>query len=237
MTMAMTKALESGTRGVICASTGNTSASAAAYAARAGIPCTVIIPDGKIAGLRTNPSVKRVEVDEVRRPISAVRSMPSGADKPSVAATADGSDAPAEVVPYGITMVEAMATGTPVIATACGAVPEVVADGVTGFICHDIREMIDCVERVSALSRAACRRHADDQHARRDRRGAVGADPRRPVTADRGLHQPGGRRPKDDVERIRAGTRDARGGPWRGCHRDARRRGQRGDRTATVRVE
>src|SRR5687767_10625426 len=39
MTVAISKAMEEGTRGVICASTGNTSASAAAYAARAGIPC------------------------------------------------------------------------------------------------------------------------------------------------------------------------------------------------------
>lgn len=49
MTMAISKAVEAGSRGVICASTGNTSASAAAYAARAGLPCTVLIPDGKIA--------------------------------------------------------------------------------------------------------------------------------------------------------------------------------------------
>ena len=49
MTMAISKAFESGSRGVICASTGNTSASAAAYAARAGLACTVLIPDGKIA--------------------------------------------------------------------------------------------------------------------------------------------------------------------------------------------
>ncbi len=49
MTMAMSKAVEEGTRGVICASTGNTSASAAAYAARAGVPCWVVIPEGKIA--------------------------------------------------------------------------------------------------------------------------------------------------------------------------------------------
>ena len=49
MTMAISKALEEGTRGVICASTGNTSASAAAYAARAGIPCFVVIPEGNIA--------------------------------------------------------------------------------------------------------------------------------------------------------------------------------------------
>ncbi|NIA16600.1 MAG: pyridoxal-phosphate dependent enzyme, partial [Nitrospiraceae bacterium] len=49
MTMAITKAVEDGFEGVMCASTGNTSASAAAYAARAGIQCAVIIPEGKIA--------------------------------------------------------------------------------------------------------------------------------------------------------------------------------------------
>ncbi len=49
MTVGVTKALELGTRHVICASTGNTSASLAAYAARAGIKCTVLIPSGKIA--------------------------------------------------------------------------------------------------------------------------------------------------------------------------------------------
>ena len=49
MTMAVTKAVEEGSKAIICASTGNTSASAAAYAARAGITAFVIIPDGKIA--------------------------------------------------------------------------------------------------------------------------------------------------------------------------------------------
>ena len=49
MTMAVTKAVEEGSRAIICASTGNTSAAAAAYAARAGITCFVIIPEGKIA--------------------------------------------------------------------------------------------------------------------------------------------------------------------------------------------
>ncbi len=49
MTMAVTKAVEEGTQAVICASTGNTSASAAAYAARAGIKSFVLIPEGKIA--------------------------------------------------------------------------------------------------------------------------------------------------------------------------------------------
>jgi len=49
MTMAVTKAVEAGARAIICASTGNTSAAAAAYAARAGITCYVLIPEGKIA--------------------------------------------------------------------------------------------------------------------------------------------------------------------------------------------
>ncbi|MDD3089554.1 MAG: threonine synthase [Candidatus Omnitrophica bacterium] len=49
MTMAITKAVEEGSKAVACASTGNTSASAAAYCARAGIKCIVIIPEGKIA--------------------------------------------------------------------------------------------------------------------------------------------------------------------------------------------
>lgn len=49
MTMAISKALEAGSKAVMCASTGNTSASAAAYAARAGMKCIVVIPEGKIA--------------------------------------------------------------------------------------------------------------------------------------------------------------------------------------------
>ncbi|MGH9285398.1 MAG: threonine synthase, partial [Acidimicrobiales bacterium] len=49
MTVAISKAVEEGARAVVCASTGNTSASAAAYAARAGLTCAVLIPEGYIA--------------------------------------------------------------------------------------------------------------------------------------------------------------------------------------------
>jgi threonine synthase len=49
MTLAMSKALEEGAKAVLCASTGNTSASAAAYATRAGLTCAVLIPEGHIA--------------------------------------------------------------------------------------------------------------------------------------------------------------------------------------------
>src|SRR5215217_5951764 len=49
MTVAVSKAVERGTKAVVCASTGNTSASAAAYAGKAGLACAVLVPKGKIA--------------------------------------------------------------------------------------------------------------------------------------------------------------------------------------------
>src|SRR4051794_4726397 len=49
MVLAVAKAVESGATGIICASTGNTSASAAAYAAAAGLECAVVLPRGNIA--------------------------------------------------------------------------------------------------------------------------------------------------------------------------------------------
>ena len=49
MVVAVAKAMETGARGIMCASTGNTSASAAAYAARCGLECFVLVPGGKVA--------------------------------------------------------------------------------------------------------------------------------------------------------------------------------------------
>jgi len=59
--------------------------------------------------------------------------------------------------PFGLVMIEAMACGTPVIAYPRGAVPEVLEDGVTGWIVEGIEEAVQAVERVPALSRACCR--------------------------------------------------------------------------------
>jgi glycosyltransferase involved in cell wall biosynthesis len=59
--------------------------------------------------------------------------------------------------PFGLVMIEAMACGTPVIAYRNGSVPEVIEDGVTGFIVRDEAEAVRAVERVAALSRHACR--------------------------------------------------------------------------------
>ena len=63
--------------------------------------------------------------------------------------------------PFGLTMAESMATGTPVIGYRAGSVPEVVEDGVTGFICNTAAEMAAAVGRVGELSRWACRERVE----------------------------------------------------------------------------
>jgi glycosyltransferase involved in cell wall biosynthesis len=65
--------------------------------------------------------------------------------------------------PFGLTMIESMATGTPVIAFNAGSVPEVVEDGVTGFVCSSVDEMVDAVTRVGQLDRAACRQRVAEK--------------------------------------------------------------------------
>jgi glycosyltransferase involved in cell wall biosynthesis len=65
--------------------------------------------------------------------------------------------------PFGLVQTEAMACGTPVVGLARGAVPEIVDDGVTGFVCEDLDEMAAAVERLGALSPDACRRHVEDR--------------------------------------------------------------------------
>jgi glycosyltransferase involved in cell wall biosynthesis len=61
--------------------------------------------------------------------------------------------------PFGLVTIESMAAGTPVIAMNLGSVPEVVADGVSGYICNTVAECIEAVAKVPALSRAACREY------------------------------------------------------------------------------
>jgi len=65
--------------------------------------------------------------------------------------------------PFGLVLIEAMACGTPVIAFNRGSVPEVITDGVTGFIVEDEAGAIGAVDRLSHLSRTGIRRHFE-QH-------------------------------------------------------------------------
>lgn len=63
--------------------------------------------------------------------------------------------------PFGIVMPEAMACGTPVIGLSRGAVPEVVRDGITGFVCNDVDGLVVAVDRLCEIRRGACRAHVE----------------------------------------------------------------------------
>jgi glycosyltransferase involved in cell wall biosynthesis len=62
--------------------------------------------------------------------------------------------------PFGLVMIESMAAGTPVIALRRGSVPEVVAHGVSGFICDDVDGMVEAVGRLDEIDPEECRRQA-----------------------------------------------------------------------------
>ena len=85
------------------------------------------------------------------------------ADKPAfyagAAATLFPSDWPE---PFGLVMIESLAAGTPVIALHRGSVPEVLVDGVCGFVCDDAEAMVAAVGRLDEIEPSACRRRADD---------------------------------------------------------------------------
>ena len=65
--------------------------------------------------------------------------------------------------PFGIVFAEALACGTPVISCPRGALPEIVEDGKTGFLINNEQEGVDAVNRISQLSRAACRLAAEEK--------------------------------------------------------------------------
>ena len=61
--------------------------------------------------------------------------------------------------PFGLVMIEAMACGTPVIARPFGSVPEIVPDGVAGFLVREVEEAVEAVCRIGEIDRTECRRH------------------------------------------------------------------------------
>jgi len=97
--------------------------------------------------------------------------------------------------PFGLVMIEAMVVGTPVIATRCGSVPEIINSGQTGFVCESLEEMIDAVDKINAIDRQECRKEVErtfsvdamtDKHVRlyqavRARR--MSSQKRRPLTS------------------------------------------------------
>jgi glycosyltransferase involved in cell wall biosynthesis len=65
--------------------------------------------------------------------------------------------------PFGLSMIEAMACGTPVLAFRCGSVPEVIDEGVTGIIVENLEEAVGALSRVIALDRRAVRRRFEER--------------------------------------------------------------------------
>jgi glycosyltransferase involved in cell wall biosynthesis len=65
--------------------------------------------------------------------------------------------------PCGIVMAEAFACGTPIIAFGRGSVPEIVQNGVNGFVCSTTQEMVDAVRRIDSVKRDTCRRIAEER--------------------------------------------------------------------------
>src|SRR5690606_11000244 len=90
--------------------------------------------------------------------------------------------------PFGLMMIEAIACGTPVIAYEHGSVPEVMKDGVSGFVVRDLEEAVRAAERIEQVDRHGCRSYFEERFsARRMARDylrvyrRLGAKPRRVV--------------------------------------------------------
>ncbi len=65
--------------------------------------------------------------------------------------------------PFGLVMIEAMACGTPTIAYARGSVPEILTDGLTGFIVNDLKAAVQSVNRIRTIDRKRCRRAFEER--------------------------------------------------------------------------
>jgi glycosyltransferase involved in cell wall biosynthesis len=66
--------------------------------------------------------------------------------------------------PFGLVMIESMACGTPVIAWDLGSIPEVMVDGVTGFVVNSIEAAVEAARRVDEIDRAGCRRVFEERY-------------------------------------------------------------------------
>jgi glycosyltransferase involved in cell wall biosynthesis len=65
--------------------------------------------------------------------------------------------------PFGLVIIESMAAGTPVIALNLGSVPEIIADGTSGYICNTVAECIQAVSKLPKISRFACREYVSQR--------------------------------------------------------------------------
>jgi glycosyltransferase involved in cell wall biosynthesis len=120
--------------------------------------------------------------------------------------------------PFGLVMIEAMACGTPVIGWRNGSVPEVVRDGVSGFICETMQDFMHAVSRIGEIDRSACRADAFARFSSSAMADGYEAVYRRAVARTMVVEQPtaltsvvagGARRPANSADRVTVGSQIA----------------------------
>jgi glycosyltransferase involved in cell wall biosynthesis len=123
---------------------------------QAGIPLI-------LAGKCSEPSEKRYFAEQVEPrlgPHDVVFGLADAQEKRRLLANAQCLLFPVEwEEPFGMVMIEAMACGTPVVALSAGSVPEVVVDGVTGFVCRTHDDLVPAIEAAKRIDPVACRAH------------------------------------------------------------------------------
>ena len=132
---------------------------AIAVARRAGLPVKMVVKSREPGEIRYWNDVVRPllgsDVEVLEEPPHAVKVDLMGRARALVFPIAWPE-------PFGLVMTEAMACGTPVIARPLGAAPEVVIDGVTGFLCRTETQMVDAVAAAATIDPHACRRRVLD---------------------------------------------------------------------------
>lgn len=102
--------------------------------------------------------------------------------------------------PFGLVMIESMACGTPVIAFERGSVPEVMKDGVSGYVVNTVDEGVEALEKLDQIDRGACRRYFEERFTSRRmaegymalyEREILGSTMARPVIEERSTFRPG----------------------------------------------
>lgn len=124
-------------------------------AKRAGLPLVVCAKINEVEEQEYFELVVRPALREVQHELFA---QPATAQLRALYANARATLFPIQwAEPFGLVMIESMATGTPVVAFRNGSSPEVIEDGVTGWLCDNVEQAVEAVARVDMLDRAACR--------------------------------------------------------------------------------
>lgn len=123
-------------------------------AIRAGIPLRIAAKVDKVDQDYFNAEIKNL----LNHPLIEMLGEVGEVEKQELLGNAMGLLFPVDwPEPFGLAMIESMACGTPVIAFPCGSIPEVVDEGITGYIINSMEEAVEAVEKLPLISRKLCR--------------------------------------------------------------------------------